>query len=357
VTAPILTQAKSLIRALHGEVQARPAFWFMRQAGRYLPEYRAIRAKAPDFVSLCLNPELATEITLQPVRRFAMDAAILFSDILMVPHALGQKLEFKEGEGPVLEPIRTGDDLLKLHRQYARDFPGERLAPVFETVRRVAKELPLDTALIGFAGAPWTVATYMVEGRGKTDFSTVRKMALAEPALFDDLIDLLVDSTALYLNAQIEAGAEAVQIFDTWAGVLPDAEFQRWAVEPVREIVNKVQMRHPAVPIIAFPKGAGLHLQDYAERTGVECLAIDATIPPEWAATHLLPQSTVQGNLDPLALVIGGKTMENAVNRILKALGRGPFVFNLGHGIVPETPPEHVARLSEMIRAWHHRHA
>ncbi len=344
-----------MIRAFHGEVQARPTFWFMRQAGRYLPEYREIRSQAKDFVQLCLTPDLATEVTLQPIRRFGMDAAILFSDILMVPHGLGQKLAFKEGEGPVLEPVRTAADFARLRS--GLDGLLKTLSPVMQTVRQVSEGLPLDTALIGFAGAPWTVATYMIEGRGKTDFARIRKMAFGEPELFEQLMDLLIEATAIYLNAQIEAGAEAVQIFDTWSGILPDDQFQRWAVEPVREIINLVQTKHPAVPIIAFPKGAGINLQDYATQTGAECIGFDSTVPPEWAAKFLQPQSAVQGNLDPMLLVIGGKPMEDAVLRILKALGRGPFIFNLGHGIVPETPPDHVARLAEMIRAWHHRHA
>ena len=352
--SPALAQAKSLIRALHGEIQARPNFWFMRQAGRYLPEYRAVRAKAPDFIQLCLTPELATEVTLQPVRRFAMDAAILFSDILMVPYALGQKLEFREGEGPVLEPIQNARQLANL--KLSNDAVA-RLAPVFETVRRVAKALPLDTALIGFAGAPWTVAAYMLEGRGSRDFLAARRIAMSDPRLFQELIALLVDVTTRYLMMQIEAGAEAIQIFDSWAGVLPDEEFQTWAIEPVRQIVERLQAKYPAVPIIAFPRGAGIHYADYAADTGVEAIGIDASIPPEWAAKELQPQSAVQGNLDPLLLVHGGKPMEDATTRILKALGRGPFVFNVGHGILPETPPENVARLSEIIRAWHHRHA
>lgn len=355
MSQPAAIQAKSLIRALHGEVQARPNFWFMRQAGRYLPEYREIRARVPDFVRLCLTPELATEVTLQPLRRFAMDAAILFSDILMVPYGLGVKLEFKEGEGPVLEPVRTGADLLRL--QGAADRFLSKVAPVFETVRGVAKGLPLDTALIGFAGAPWTVACYMIEGRGSRDFAATRRLALADPIFFQNLMDLLIDTTSNYLIAQIDAGAEAIQIFDTWAGILPDNEFAKWAIAPVREIVERVQSRHPAVPIIAFPKGAGVHYAEYAAQTGVECVGLDAAVPPVWAAKVMQPLSAVQGNLDPLLLVVGGKAMENAALQILSALGRGPFVFNLGHGIVPETPPENVARLSALIRAWHHRPA
>ncbi len=348
-------QAKSLIRALHGEIQARPNFWFMRQAGRYLPEYREVRAKAPDFVQLCLTPELATEITLQPVRRFAMDAAILFSDILMVPYGLGQKLEFREGVGPRLNPVRTASDVLELQARLDGFLP--RLAPIFETVRRVASALPLDTALIGFAGAPWTVAAYMVEGETSRDFATARKLAATDPKTFGSLIALLVDATTRFLLAQIEAGAEVVQIFDSWAGVLSHDEFHRWAVEPVRDIVSRIQAKYPAVPIIAFPRGAGVRYLDYAVETGVEAVGLDSSIPPEWAAKELQPQSAVQGNLDPLLLVTGGKALEEATLRILKALGRGPFVFNLGHGILPETPPENVARLSGLIRAWHHRHA
>ncbi len=348
-------QAKSLIRALHGEVQARPTFWFMRQAGRYLPEYRAVRTQASDFVQLCLTPDLATEITLQPVRRFLMDAAILFSDILMVPYGLGQKLEFREGVGPVLEPVRDAAGVARL--QAASDGLLHRVAPVFETVKRVSAGLPLDTALIGFAGAPWTVAAYMVEGGGSRDFLNARRLANADPELFGKLIGLLVDATTRYLIAQIEAGAEAVQIFDSWAGALSDDEFRRWAIEPVREIVSRLQAKHPSVPIIAFPRGAGVHYNSYATETGVEAVSLDSSIPPEWAAKQLQPQSAIQGNLDPLLLVVGGKPMEEATLRILKALGRGPFVFNLGHGILPETPPDNVARLSELIRAWHHRHA
>jgi uroporphyrinogen decarboxylase len=233
----------------------------------------------------------------------------------------------------------------------------QRVAPVFDTVRRVVAALPLDTALIGFAGAPWTVACYMIEGEGSRDFTTVRRFASMDPKAFDALMSLLVDTTARFLLAQIEAGAEAVQIFDSWAGVLSHDEFRRWAVDPVREIVNRLQAKYPAVPIIAFPRGAGVRYLDYAVETGVEAVSIDSTIPPEWAAKELQPLSAVQGNLDPLVLLEGGKALEDATTRILKALGRGPFVFNLGHGILPDTPPDNVARLSGLIRAWHHRHA
>lgn len=345
-----LAQAKSLIRALHGEVHARPSFWFMRQAGRYLPEYRALRAKARDFVSLCMTPDLAAEITLQPIRRFGMDAAILFADILLVPHALGQKLEFREGEGPVLEPVRSANDVARLGGRL--DEVTTRLAPVLETVRLVSKQLPLDTALIGFAGAPWTVATYMVEGGGGHDFHHVRRWAYGDPDSFQRLIDLLVDATVRYLSAQIEAGAEAVQIFDTWSGVLSDTAFQRWCVAPIREITQQIRMRHPAVPIIAFPKGAGVQYQEFPALTGVTAIGIDSSVPPGWAASALQRQATVQGNLDPMLVVVGGRAMAEGAAHILMALGKGPFVFNLGHGIVPETPPDNVGILCDFIRRW-----
>lgn len=345
-----LAQAKSLIRALHGQAHAEPPFWFMRQAGRYLPEYRTIRAQARDFIELCLTPELAAEITLQPVRRFAMDAAILFSDILMVPYGLGQKVEFREGEGPILVPIRDASAIARLG-EGLNGFAG-RVAPVFETVRRVANALPLDTALIGFAGAPWTVATYMVEGGSSRDFAHVRQMAYAAPDLFQRLIDLLVDATSVYLSAQLAAGAEALQLFDTWAGMLPEGEFQRWCVAPVREIVARVRARYPAAPIIGFPKGAGVRYEGFAELTGVDAVSLDVGVPVEWAASRIQPGAAVQGNLDPMLLVVGGRQMETAAARILRGLGRGPFVFNLGHGILPTTPIEHVAHLCEIIHKW-----
>lgn len=345
-----LTQAKSLIRALRGEVHARPAFWFMRQAGRYLPEYREVRAKAGDFVTLCMSPELAAEVTLQPIRRFGMDAAILFADILLVPNALGQSLAFREGEGPVLDPVRSAEDVARLSGNL--DQVLVKLAPVLETVRLVSKQLPLDTALIGFAGAPWTVATYMVEGGSGHDFQTVKRWAYSDPDSFQRLIDLLVDATVRYLAAQIDAGAEAVQLFDTWAGTLSEAAFQRWCVAPIREITAQLRLRHPAIPIIAFPKGAGVQYQDFAALTGVTAVGLDAGVPVAWAASVLQRQAAVQGNLDPLLLAIGGRPMAEAAAHILGALGKGPFVFNLGHGILPETSPENVGRLCDFIRRW-----
>jgi len=339
---------KPLLRALRGKTASRPPFWFMRQAGRYLPEYRALRSQARDFVQLCLTPALASEITLQPIRRYGMDAAILFADILLLPNALGQPLEFREGEGPVLEPIRDAAAVGRLD-------PGklhERLAAVYETVERVAAALPRETALIGFAGAPWTVATYMVEGHGGTDFSVVKQWMWRDPAGFQSLIDCLVNATVEYLSAQIEAGAEAVQLFDTWAGALPADQFHRWCVQPMAAIGTGLHARHPDIPIIAFPRGAGPLAVDLVDATGVDAIGIDWSVDPGWAARRLQPRATVQGNLDPRLAVVGGAPMLAATDRILAALGHGPFVFNLGHGFVPETPPEHVAALCERIRAW-----
>lgn len=339
---------KPLLRALRHERLEQIPFWYMRQAGRYLPEYRALRAKARDFVQLCLTPELASEITLQPLRRYGMDAAILFADILLVPHALGQRLEFREGEGPVLEPVRNAADLARLDAGELH----QRLAPVYETVRRVATALPREQALIGFAGAPWTVATYMVEGHGGTDFGQVKRWAWSDPDGFQRLIDQLVMATAEYLMAQVDAGADAVQLFDTWAGALPADQFRRWCLQPVAEITRLLRLRHPEVPVIAFPRGASPLAAELIDRSGVDAIGIDWAVDPVWAARILQSRAAVQGNLDPRLLVVGGAPMLNAADRILGALGHGPFVFNLGHGIVPETPPEHVAALSAHVKAW-----
>ncbi|MBI3453036.1 MAG: uroporphyrinogen decarboxylase [Rhodospirillales bacterium] len=259
-------------------------------------------------------------------------------------------MEFREGEGPVLEPIRTVADIARL--EGGLDRFNARIAPVFETVRRVAQALPLDTALIGFAGAPWTVATYMIEGGTSRDFATVRRFAYSDPVGFGRLIDLLVEATIHYLSEQIKAGAEAVKLFDSWAGVLPPAEFRRWAIEPVQKIVSALRMRHPAVPIIAFPRGAGVNYRFFAETAGVDAIGFDPTVPLDWAAAAIQPRATLQGNLDPILLVVGGRPMEIATLHILETLAGKPFVFNLGHGIVPETPPENVARLCHLIRHW-----
>jgi uroporphyrinogen decarboxylase len=337
-------QAKPLLRALAGKISERPPWWLMRQAGRYLPEYRALRAKAPDFVSFCLTPELAAEATLQPVRRFGMDAAILFADILLVPQALGQKLRFGE-DGPMLEPIREAAGMAKLD---IAPVPA-RLEAVCETIRLCQVGLPEDTALIGFAGAPWTVATYMVEGGASRDYRNVKAWAYKDPSGFSALIDLVTKATTAYLSAQIEAGVEAVQLFDSWAGVLPEPEFRRWVIEPTLRIVGALKTRFPVVPIIGFPRGAGLLYERYVGDTGVDAIGLDTTVSMDYAREHLQPRATVQGNLDPVLLLVGGEPLRQSVTGIRAALGEGPFIFNLGHGVLPQTPPEHVEALAGIL--------
>jgi uroporphyrinogen decarboxylase len=337
---------KPLLRAFAGETVPTPPLWLMRQAGRYLPEYRELRRKVPNFLDLCLAPELAAEVTLQPIRRYGFDAAILFSDILVVPHALGQSVAFREGEGPVLEPIRRVASLELL----SLDGFAETVSPVYETVRRVRAGLPAETALIGFAGAPWTVATYMVEGGVSRDFAAVKGWAFTDPDGFGRLIDRVVEATLVYLKGQVAAGAEALQLFDSWAGVLPETAFRRWVIEPTRRLVTALKEQYPELPIIGFPRGAGLMYRAYFIETGVTAVGLDTGVPPGVARKTLQGIGPVQGNLDPLLLVAGGTAMEEGVGEILGALRDGPFVFNLGHGIVPETPLEHVARLVELVR-------
>ena len=337
--------AKPLLRVLAGESLARAPWWLMRQAGRYLPEYRAVRAKARDFVELCLTPTLAAEVTLQPVRRYRMDGAILFSDILLLPHALGQKLSFREGEGPVLEPIENSKGVVRLD-------PGQvvlRLGPVFEAIDRVAAALDPHTTLIGFAGAPWTVATYMVEGGSSRDFRRVKSWAYSDLAGFDALIGLLAESTTRLLTAQIGAGAEVVQLFDTWAGILPEPAFERWVIEPTRVIVAGLKQRFPDHPIIGFPRGAGLLYERYIAETGVDGIGLDSMVPAGHVRERLQPLAAVQGNLDPVLLITGGSSLETAARELCQALGSGRFVFNLGHGVLPETPPENVAALARLL--------
>jgi uroporphyrinogen decarboxylase len=321
----------------------------MRQAGRYLPEYRATRKEAGSFLDLCLKPDLACEVTLQPLRRYGMDAAILFSDILIVPWALGQHLEFAEGEGPKLEPIRDVGGLSRLSLDSVR----AKAAPVFETVANIRASLDRDfrsTALIGFAGSPWTVACYMVEGGGSKEYQHVKGWAFRDPAGFGQLIDIVVQATIDYLSAQVDAGAEALQLFDSWAGALTADEFDRWSIAPTRAIVQALKQRHPGISIIGFPRQAGLNLERYAAETGVDAVSLDPAVPLAWAAGTLQPRLCVQGNLDPVLLLSGGSAMEEAVRRILDQLEGGPFIFNLGHGIIKETPPEHVTRLTEILR-------
>nr|WP_199899236.1 uroporphyrinogen decarboxylase [Sneathiella glossodoripedis] len=294
--------AKRFLKALRQEKLDRPPFWLMRQAGRYLPEYRQTRADAGSFLDLCYNPSLAEEVTLQPLRRYDMDAAILFADILLIPDALGQPLAYKEGEGPVLDPVRSAKELSKL----TFDNLHNRLNPVYETVNRLSGSIPSHCSLIGFAGAPWTVATYMVEGRGSKDYVETKKWAYSDPEGFDQLIELLVQATIEYLIKQIEAGAEAVQIFDTWAGVLPDDKFERWVTQPTAKIVTAIRAKYPDFPVIGFPKGVGGNLLEFVEKTGVTAVSLDTSVSLDWAAREIQPIVTVQGNLDPILLVAGG---------------------------------------------------
>jgi uroporphyrinogen decarboxylase len=338
---------KPLLAALRGEVRPVPPIWMMRQAGRYLPEYRALRANAKTFLDLCYDPTLAAEVTLQPIRRFGFDAAILFSDILVVPDALGQSVRFVEGEGPRLPPLdelgglaalRTGIDL-------------ERLAPVFETVARVRAALPAEVALIGFCGAPFTVATYMIAGEGTSDQAPARLAAYRDPQGFGALIDRLTEASIAYLLGQIEAGAEAVQVFDSWAGILPPQEFLRWVMEPIGRIAGAVRAAHPEVPVIGFPRGAGTLYADFAATVPVDAVGLDWTVDLAFARDEVQAQKPVQGNLDPLALLAGGEALDRSVDAILAALGAGPLVFNLGHGILPQTPIAHVQRMIDRVRS------
>ncbi len=339
---------KKLLKVLQGEAVWPPPIWLMRQAGRYLPEYRALRSQA-DFITRCTTPDLAAEITMQPIRRFGMDGAILFSDILMVPWALGQKLAFLEGEGPVLEPIRTEAAVSALGRSDVLD----ATQPIIETVRRVKSAL-MDgfaaTTLLGFAGSPFTVACYMVEGGGSRDFIETRRMAYQSAALFAQLIATIVDATVAYLSAQIEAGADAVMLFDSWSGILPPSQFQVWVIEPTRIIVQALKSRHPGTPVIGFPRLAGALVDSYTSTTGVDCVAIDTSADPARAADRIAPRVALQGNLDPLALLAGGEPLREQALQIAGALKGRPHVFNLGHGVLPMTPPEHVAALLETLR-------
>jgi uroporphyrinogen decarboxylase len=335
-----------LRRAFNAQANAIPPIWLMRQAGRYLPEYREIRAKATSFLDFCYTPRLSVEATLQPIRRFGFDAAILFSDILVVPDALGQKVSFEAGEGPQLEPVDTAQRLLALRSEIDLD----RLSPVFEAVQRIKSLLPTDVPLLGFCGAPWTVASYMVAGKGTSDQAPARLLAYRDPDLFAALIERLVEASIVYLLRQIEAGVDAVQIFDSWAGVLPQREFRRWCLEPVRKIIAGLKKLRPDVPIILFPRGVGSHLVELARTSGADVIGLDTSVDLSFAADAVQQLLPVQGNLDPLALLAGGAALDAAVADILRALGGGPLIFNLGHGILPETPVAHVTRLVNLVR-------
>jgi uroporphyrinogen decarboxylase len=341
------TQAPFL-KALAGEPQPTPPIWLMRQAGRFLPEYRQTRSKAGSFLDLCYNPELATEVTLQPIRRFGFDAAILFADILVVPDALGQKVTFLEKQGPILKPMADAAALRHLSLSAAEP----KFSLIAETVSRVRSQLSPETALIGFCGAPWTVATYMVAGHATPDQAPARLWAYHDPIGFAALIDLLVEASVVYLRRQIEAGAQAVQIFDSWSHVLGEDEFERWVIGPTARIVTRLRQEHPNTPVIGFPRGAGPLYRAYVERTGVQGLGCDWTLPLAWIKDQLQPLATVQGNLDPLLLVAGGDAMDRRVGQILDSLAGGPFIFNLGHGIVPQTPVENVERLVQLVRGY-----
>lgn len=337
------------LETLAGRRFATPPVWLMRQAGRYLPEYRAVRATTKSFLEFCYTPDKAVEVTLQPIRRFGFDAAIIFSDILVVPDALGQKVWFEEGEGPKLEALTDPAQFGKLSRARLGDF----LAPVYEAIKQTRAALPKETALLGFAGAPFTLACYMIEGSGSKDFAKVKKWAYAHPESFGLLIDLLVDSVVDHLSNQVEAGADGVQLFDSWAGVLPEEQLFRWSLDPLVRIAKGLRERHPSIPIIAFPRAVGPAALMYRRPDSFTALSIDTGIGAHWAAKELQPHICLQGNLDPIMLVAGGVALEREARRILDKLGHGgSFVFNLGHGVVPQTPPEHVAQLVEIVRNW-----
>ncbi len=338
---------KTILRALAGETLATPPIWMMRQAGRYLPEYRATRAQAGDFLKLCYNPELAAEVTLQPIRRFGFDAAILFADILLLPQAMGADLWFVTGEGPRLSTITDAAGVAALK---PTDAIHETLAPVYETVKILARELPAETTLIGFAGAPWTVATYMIAGRGTPDQGPAHAFKAADRVAFSALIDRITDGTIEYLSAQVQAGAEVIKLFDSWAGSLKGQDFIDFAVTPTARIIRTLKERHPDLPIIAFPREAGEGYIGFAKATGADCVAIDNSVSPEWAAANVQIDGCVQGNLAPHHMVTGGQALVDATRHVVDAFKGGPHIFNLGHGITPEANPDNVALMIETVR-------
>jgi len=337
---------KLFIQALDGKSNKIPPLWMMRQAGRYLPEYREIRATVPTFLDFCYSPKLATEATLQPIRRFGFDAAILFSDILVVPDAFGQKVSFEQGEGPRLPPISDAAGLAALKQE----IDLEKLSPVFEAIELIKGALPAKTSLIGFCGAPWTVASYMIAGKGTPDQKPARLFAYQNPVLFQRLIDLLVRGSIDYLERQFVAGVESVQIFDSWAGVLPQTEFERWCLKPILAIVEGLKARVPHARIIAFPRGVGSHLEAFTSHPGINALSLDTSADLNWVSREIQTKKTVQGNLDPFALISGGRALDESVDRIKKAFDGKPYIFNLGHGILPETPIAHVEQLVARVR-------
>jgi uroporphyrinogen decarboxylase len=336
--------SRKIVQVLEGKTITPPPIWLMRQAGRYLPEYRETRAKAGSFLDLCYSPDHAVEVTLQPIRRYGFDAAILFSDILVIPDALKRNVRFVQGEGPQMDPLDVSDiDLLR------GDNVASHLSPVIETVGRLRRELPEETTLLGFCGAPWTVATYMIAGHGTPDQAPARLFAYRNPAEFEKLLNFLADISAEYLIAQIDAGADAVQIFDSWAGVLGEREFQSYAVKPVARMIRAVRAARPNAKIIAFAKGAGLNLRNYRQQTGADAIGLDWSVPLSFAV-ELQKEGPVQGNLDPMRVVAGGRSLEEGIDAILQVLGSGPLIFNLGHGITPEADPSHVTDLVRRVR-------
>lgn len=339
---------KTLLRALAGETLPTPPIWMMRQAGRYLPEYRATRAQAGDFLSLCYNPELAAEVTLQPIRRYGFDAAILFADILLIPQALGADLWFVTGEGPRLSTITTANDMAALKPV---DAIHDTLNPIYETVRILSRALPSETTLIGFAGAPWTVATYMIAGRGTPDQAPAHRLMTEDPATFDALMDRITEATIEYLSAQIDAGAEVVKLFDSWAGSLPAPAFQKYALAPAKRIIAALKTRHPGIPVIAFPREAGDGYIGFAKATGADCVAIDNSVSADWAAQNVQTDGCVQGNLASSHMVTGGQALVDETRRIVEAFRGGPHIFNLGHGITPDADPDNVARMIDAVRS------
>ena len=338
---------KTILRALAGEVLPTPPVWMMRQAGRYLPEYRATRAQAGDFLSLCYTPDLAAEVTLQPIRRFGFDAAILFADILLLPQALGPKLWFETGEGPRMETTTTAAQVAALRPAEAIH---DTLAPIYETLRILKRELPRETTLIGFAGSPWTVATYMIGGRGSKDQAAAHALKAHDRPTFQALIDRITEATIEYLSAQIEAGAEGVKLFDSWAGSLKGQDFRDFAEAPTAKIIAALKARHPGIPVIAFPREAGQGYIGFAHRTGADCVAIDNSVSPEWAAANVQVDGCVQGNLAPEHMVTGGQALIAATRHVVKAFSGGPHIFNLGHGITPEAHPDNVQLMIDTIR-------
>ncbi len=340
--------SKLILRALAGETLPSPPIWMMRQAGRYLPEYRATRAEAGDFLKLCYTPDLAAEVTLQPISRYVFDAAILFADILLLPQALGAELWFETGEGPRLSTITS---LAGVRALKPADAIHDTLAPIYETVRILARELPPATTLIGFAGAPWTVASYMIAGRGTPDQGPAHALKAADRAAFAALIDLITTATVEYLSMQVEAGAEVVKLFDSWAGSLKGEDFADFAVKPAARIITALKARHPGLPISAFPREAGAGYAGFARATGADCVALDNSVSPDWAAANVQKDGCVQGNLDPRHMVTGGPALVEATLRVKSAFARGPHIFNLGHGITPDADPDNVALMIETVRA------